>query len=79
MKDDTIVGTGSLLNKDYSEYPQEYQLLGGRPAKIVRGGIKRVFSPKTEMRVNSLFKDNNEPFVASSEFFDDPTSIIIEM
>ena len=78
-KDDTIVGTGSLLNKDYSEYPQEYQLLGGRPAKIVRGGIKRVFSPKTEMRVNSLFKDNNEPFVASSEFFDDPTSIIIEM
>lgn len=78
-KDDTIVGTGSLLNKDYTKYPEEYPLLGGRPAKVVREGIKRVFSPHTEMQVTSLFKDSKASFVVSPEIFDDVTNIIIEM
>lgn len=78
-KDDTIVGTGSLLNKDYSKCPELYPLLGGRPAKVVRGSIKRVFSPNTEVQVTTMFKDNDASFAASPEFPDDPASLIIEM
>ena len=78
-KDYTIVGTGSLLNHDYSKLDGEYQTLAGRPAKIVNLGIKRVFSPEVEVRVNELFRDNSVNFVSSEEFEDHPENLIEEM
>lgn len=78
-KDNTIVGTGSLLNKDYTSNPIEYVLLAGRPAKVARVGIKRVFSPSTEVKVNSLFYDKSKCFIHSEEFIDDSREIEQEM
>ena len=78
-KDDTIVGTGSLLNKDYTIINEDYPLLAGRPAKVVRTGIKRVFSPKTELLVSTLFADSGMDFVVSNEFTDYPEDVVAEM
>lgn len=78
-KDYTIVGTGSLLNRDYSQLDGEYQTLAGRPAKIVNLGIKRVFSPRVEVRVNELFHNNSANFILSEEFEDHPENLIEEM
>lgn len=42
LPDYTIVGSNSLLNKDYSKILSPYSLLAGMPAKFVRDGIERV-------------------------------------
>lgn len=38
----TIVGSNSLLNKDYSKIISSYSLIAGMPAKFIRGNIERV-------------------------------------
>ena len=40
--DNVIVASNSLLNKDYTSVPA-YSILAGSPAKVVKGGIKRLF------------------------------------
>lgn len=77
--DDTIVGSGSLLNSSYLKYDEKNVLLAGRPAKAVKFGLKRVFSPKIEVKVSELFKNNDIEFISSPEFIDNPEDIIIEM
>ena len=79
-KDYTIIGTGSLINRDYSNEEGCYPLLAGRPAKIVGCGIKRVFSPYVEEQVQYLFNNKNSVFyVAHEEIQDIPENIQIEM
>lgn len=77
--DDTIVGTGSLLNRDYTKLDSKYPLLAGRPAKMVKCGIKRVFSPNTEVYVSSLFAGQEQDFVESEELLDRQEDIVREM
>ena len=76
---DTIVGSGSLLNKSYEIYDNMFPLLAGRPASLVRKGIKRVFSPKSELMVSELFKTSNQAQIKSDEFPDNPDEVITEM
>lgn len=78
-KDYTIVGTGSLLNHDYTKEDGNYPMLVGRPARVVATGIKRVFSPNVENEVNMLFKNTQEPIVYCNEIIDCPENLIIEM
>ena len=79
-KDFSIVGTGSLLNRDYTKEDGEYPLLAGRPAKLIRLGVKRVFSPCVEQRVAGLFKQQLEAlFFAQEEIPDNINDIKIEM
>lgn len=77
-KDFTIVGTGSLLNHDFTKCEGDYPLIAGRPAKIVRTGLKRVFSPYAEQRIASLFKQE-EDFISHEEILDNCEDIKIEI
>lgn len=79
-KDFTIVGTGSLLNHDYRKYEGDYPLLAGRPAKLIRVGVKRVFSPYKEQEISELFNvQQNCDFILHDEIADKPEDIQIEM
>ena len=77
--DNTIVSQKSLLNKDYTEFG-EYNLIGGMPAKVLKKGLKRVFSPKVEVEISSLFSKNNEiQRLCHQEIYDDISDINVEM
>lgn len=80
-KNDTIVGTGSLLNRDYTRLDGEYPMIAGRPAKLLRLGVKRVFAPDNEVRISKLFDNekSDSEIVLSPEFPDDPGKLIVEM
>lgn len=78
-KDYTIVGTGSLLNHDFTREDGEYPMLAGRPAKLVATGIKRVFSPHVEVQVSKLFENTMGHVVYLDEIEDHPENLIIEM
>ncbi|MBD5367556.1 MAG: hypothetical protein HDR82_11265 [Bacteroides sp.] len=77
--DYAIVGSGSLLNRSYANLENQYPLIAGRPAKLVRTGIKRVFSPNTEVKISRLFKTNNADAIHHEEIIDSQDDILIEM
>lgn len=81
LPDFSIVGSGSLVNKDLCQVCQSgYPMIAGRPATIITYGIKRVFSPKTEVKVQALFEtDDCQSFVQSEEFIDNPNDIVVEL
>lgn len=74
-KDYTIVGTGSLSNHNYKKYEGDYPLLAGRPAKLIRIGIKRIFSPYIEQEISKLFNIGQ----SHEKIVDKPEDIKIEM
>lgn len=76
-KDYTIVCAGSLLNKDFSLTPENNQMLGGMPAKLITSGLKRIFSTKIEDEVISYFNKNNEKnnYTFNEDFEDNLDSI----
>ena len=78
-KDFTTVGTGSLLNRDYTKEEGNYPMLAGRPALVMATGIKRVFSPNIEKEISMLFEDTQEHIVYSNEIIDHPENLIVEM
>lgn len=53
----TLVASGSLLNNDYSSFP-ENSFIGGTPAKLLRTGIRRVFSLQNEAMLMYYFEKN---------------------
>ena len=59
-KNYTIIGTGSLLNKDYTLANEEKMMLGGSPAKCIASGLKRIFSTKIEDNIIDYYKKNKE-------------------
>lgn len=52
-----IVSSKSYVNKDLSANG-EGVLIAGAPAKIIREGYYRIFSPKLENKIQKYFKDN---------------------
>jgi len=54
-----IVASGSLLNKNYIKDIEEYSLLGGYPAKLLRSNVSRVWNAETELDLIKHFKCNN--------------------
>lgn len=67
----TIVCSGSLLNKDYTKTPDEYEMLGGAPAKIISTGIRRVFNPILENEIIQWFRhhpNENNLHISQQEF-----------
>lgn len=52
-----IVGSNSLLNKDYTVDIPMYSLIAGMPAKLIKKNIVRVFNPKLERQIGELFLD----------------------
>lgn len=59
LPDYTIVGSNSLLNKNYSDIPP-FSLLGGMPAKLIKTGLRRVFNIESEKMLNNWFLENGE-------------------
>ena len=59
LPDKSIVGSGSLVNKDFSQYG-EGSVVGGMPAKFIRAGYRRLFSLKKEMEIDGFFREHPE-------------------
>lgn len=55
LPDYTIVGSNSLLNKNYSDVPH-FSLLAGMPAKLIKTGLRRVFNIESEKMLVSVQK-----------------------
>ena len=68
LPDYTIVGSNSLLNKNYKDIPP-YSLIGGMPAKFIKGGIRRVFNIHNERMLKKYFKEhgNDATFIYNGE------------
>lgn len=58
LKDSTIVCSGSFVSKDYTILDEENQMLGGRPAKLIKSGLARVFNPNVESSIMTYFSNN---------------------
>ena len=52
-----IVSSKSFVNKDFSAAPNG-ALIAGSPAKVLRDGYYRIFSPNLEKKMLNYFKDN---------------------
>lgn len=79
LKPFTIVGTGSMVNKDFTKSEEENQMLGGCPAKIIGSGFKRIFSPQYEEKVSKWFKEHQtESVYLVDDFIDNVEDITSE-
>lgn len=78
LKPRTIVGSGSYVSKDFSKLNEENQLIGGRPAKLIKAGVARVFNPQTESKIMSFFKNNPNEAVCILDSFDDSDMTVLE-
>jgi len=81
LPNNSIVGSGSLVNKDLCKLCEsDYPMIAGRPAVIKAYGMKRVFSPKAEVRVQALFSNGQyKEFVPSEEYIDNIDEITVEL
>lgn len=53
-----IVGSNSLLNKNYTKEIPESSFIAGIPAKLIKKNIVRVFDHKLESKINRFFLTN---------------------
>ena len=60
LKDGTIVGAGSYVNKDFTKHEEEHQMIAGRPAKLLKSGFLRIWSPELEMKIIKWFESHPE-------------------
>lgn len=69
-KDNTIVTSGSLLNKDFTNHDEKYLIVGGSPGRVISTGKKRIYSAKLERIIIEYFK-TNQTFEMRLKEFDD--------
>lgn len=60
LKKGTTVASGSYVNKDFSRVPDDFPIIGGRPAKVIDINKTRFFSIKIEYEVINKFKNTND-------------------
>jgi acetyltransferase-like isoleucine patch superfamily enzyme len=58
--DDLVIASGSLLNKDYTVAIPPYSMIGGRPAKLLRENLARVWNPHAEEALRKAFGATGE-------------------
>jgi acetyltransferase-like isoleucine patch superfamily enzyme len=68
IPNNTIVASHSLVNKDFSDVPEE-SIVGGIPAKLISTGFKRVNNSRLNMKIWQYFSDH--PEVSSYPLDDD--------
>ena len=56
----SIIGSNSILNKDYTLIIPENSIIGGAPAKLIQINRARVFDPMIEGEIYRYFKENPE-------------------
>lgn len=60
LPDNVIVSTNSLLNRDYREICKEnFSVIGGMPAKLLKTGMKRIYSIEDEKKLKLYFRQHN--------------------
>lgn len=52
-----IVGSGSFVSKDFSEFG-ERTIIGGAPAKYIKSGYRRLFDRTKQIEIDQFFKEN---------------------
>lgn len=62
-----IIGSQSMVNKDFSNYSQGC-IIAGTPAKLIREGIVRVFNPSIENKIWAFWKNNNLDYFPLNDF-----------
>ncbi|WP_176421905.1 acyltransferase [Fibrobacter sp. UWH1] len=55
----TIVSSGSLVNKDFSNIP-ESSIIGGCPAKLLKSDCRRIYNQSLESTIRKWFRENPE-------------------
>lgn len=59
LPDKSIVGSGSFVNKDFTQYG-EGCIIGGMPAKYIRSGYRRLFNRGKQMEIDRFFREHPE-------------------
>ncbi len=78
IPDYCITARGSLINKDFSKICAPGTMLGGSPAKVIKTGVRRLFSERSESIVNQFFIENpNEEYYQGIPGFDEPEEVFI--
>ena len=68
IKNNTIISSNSLINKDFTKYDGEYMILGGIPAKILKTGITRIRTQNIEEDVTMHYlKSPEEIYIYNGE------------
>jgi len=55
----SIVGSGSFVNKDFTQYG-EGCIIGGMPAKYIKSGYRRLFNREKQMDIDRFFREHPE-------------------
>lgn len=61
LPDRTIVGSNSLLNKNYTATIPQYSLIAGIPAKLIKTGLRRIYDTVAEHKLMNYFAENITP------------------
>lgn len=67
---DSVVGGGSLVNRDYSS-ESACQIFVGTPAKPVKNNRRRIFNVKVEAEINRYFRTHPEAEKHTVDFSED--------
>lgn len=76
LPDFTIVGSNSLVNKNFSEIP-ERSLIGGVPAKYISTGFLRVDNEELIKKANLYYHQNHNNTIFTFDPSIDPKSIYL--
>lgn len=72
----SIVGSNSLVNKDFSSIPMG-SIIAGVPAKYIASGFRRVFNKKYEIEIDKYYTDNpNGLYIIDDEIYPEYISTI---
>lgn len=68
-KNDTIIASNSILNKDFTIRKEEFQFLGGLPANLISTSVRRIWSYEKEIELINYFNtENNDVYNYDSTF-----------
>ena len=70
LKSGTIVAAGSYVNKDFTKLEEEHQMIGGRPAKLLKSGLARVYANKVEKEIMTYFDEHPDAQTYHLGFFE---------
>lgn len=80
LPDNTICASTSYINKSFKEFEGDKIFLAGTPAKIIKKGLTRVFSPELENQLYNWFQANPTcNLYLTEEFYDNYNNIRTEI
>lgn len=62
----TIVGSNSLLNKNYILYIPTHSMIAGIPARLKKTSVRRIYDPAAEHALTLYFANSNTPILGEA-------------